>query len=134
MATQGLHQVQKQTQSLILAPQLRQSLKILQVPTLDLRATIMEELQTNPVLEELPGTEVSIEAESEPSPTESEEFPSDQESEEVLFGELSAISLFEENRIIIVREIRKLKSDRGRKELIQYLLLKFLRWFYHLFS
>ena len=44
-----------------MAPQLRQSLKILQVPTLDLRATILEELQTNPVLEELPGTEVSIE-------------------------------------------------------------------------
>lgn len=83
MATQGLHQVQKQTQSLILAPQLRQSLKILQVPTLDLRATIMEELQTNPVLEELPGTEVSIEAESEPDSTESEEFPSDRESEEI---------------------------------------------------
>ncbi|MFP6901281.1 MAG: RNA polymerase factor sigma-54 [Opitutales bacterium] len=83
MAMQGLHQVQKQTQSLILAPQLRQSLKILQVPTLDLRATILEELQTNPVLEELPGTEVSIEAESEANSTESEEFPADQESEEI---------------------------------------------------
>ena len=83
MATQGLHQVQKQTQSLVLAPQLRQSLKILQVPTLDLRATIMEELQTNPVLEELPGTEVSIEGESETSPTENEEFPSDGESDEI---------------------------------------------------
>ena len=37
----------------------------------------------------------------------------DQDSDEVLFGELSAISLFEEKRIIIVREIKKLKSKSG---------------------
>ena len=36
---------QRQTQSLILAPQLRQSLKILQVAALDLRSVIQEELQ-----------------------------------------------------------------------------------------
>ncbi|SVE11964.1 uncharacterized protein METZ01_LOCUS464818, partial [marine metagenome] len=82
MATQGLQQVQKQTQGLVLAPQLRQSLKILQVPTLDLRATILEELQTNPVLEELPGTEISIEADGSSSENE-EETPPDQESEEI---------------------------------------------------
>src|SRR5882762_7899658 len=45
---------QRQTQSLVLAPQLRQSLKILQVAALDLRTTIQEELQNNPTLEELP--------------------------------------------------------------------------------
>ena len=45
----------------------------------------------------------------------------DQDSDEVLFGELSAISLFEEKRIIIVREIKKLKSSDGRKELIRYI-------------
>ncbi|MGE4550003.1 MAG: RNA polymerase sigma-54 factor, partial [Opitutales bacterium] len=84
MATQGLQQVQKQTQSLILAPQLRQSLKILQVPTLDLRATILEELQTNPVLEELPGSDVSIEAEAEASESEGEETSPDQEAEAIL--------------------------------------------------
>ena len=61
--SQGLRQVQKQTQNLVLAPQLRQSLKILQVPAQELRTTIIEELQTNPVLEELPGTEDSLEAE-----------------------------------------------------------------------
>src|SRR5580693_8511861 len=49
---QGLHQ--RQTQSLVLAPQLRQSLKILQVAALDLRSVIQEELQSNPTLEELP--------------------------------------------------------------------------------
>ena len=66
-----------------MAPQLRQSLKILQVPTLDLRATILEELQTNPVLEELPGSEVSIEAEAEASESEGEETSPDQEAEAI---------------------------------------------------
>ena len=54
MATQGLHQVQKQAQTLVLAPQLRNSLKILQAPAMDLRTSILEELQANPLLEELP--------------------------------------------------------------------------------
>jgi len=56
MCAQGFNQElrQKQTQSLILAPQLRQSLKILQVAALDLHSTIQEELQTNPSLEEMP--------------------------------------------------------------------------------
>lgn len=53
MATQGLHQVQKQAQTLVLAPQLRNSLKILQAPAMDLRTSILEELQANPLLEEL---------------------------------------------------------------------------------
>ena len=44
---------QRQTQSLVLAPQLRQSLKILQVAALDLRSVIQEELQSNPTIEEL---------------------------------------------------------------------------------
>ena len=45
----------------------------------------------------------------------------DQDSEEKLFGELTAISMFEEKRIIIVREIKKLRSKKGRQELIQYI-------------
>ena len=59
--SQGLQQVQKQTQTLILAPQLRQSLKILQAPALELRSAILEELQSNPLLEEMPMEGVSIE-------------------------------------------------------------------------
>jgi RNA polymerase sigma-54 factor len=51
---------QRQTQSLVLAPQLRQSLKILQVAALDLRSVIQEELQSNPALEELPMEGVSL--------------------------------------------------------------------------
>ena len=61
--SQGLRQVQKQTQSLVLAPQLRQSLKILQVPALELRSAILEELQTNPLLEEMSGNDESLDAE-----------------------------------------------------------------------
>src|SRR3954470_19219349 len=58
---------QRQTQSLVLAPQLRQSLKILQVAALDLRSVIQEELQANPTLEELP-----MDGESVDKPTETE--------------------------------------------------------------
>jgi len=52
---------QRQSQSLVLAPQLRQSLKILQVAALDLRSVIQEELQANPTLEELPMDGMSAE-------------------------------------------------------------------------
>jgi RNA polymerase sigma-54 factor len=87
MQSQGLRQVQKQTQNLVLAPQLRQSLKILQVPALELRSAILEELQTNPLLEELGNNDESLDAsEVEPSPDELEvekvdEFPEEPGSE-----------------------------------------------------
>jgi RNA polymerase sigma-54 factor len=55
------HLSQRQSQNMVLAPQLRQSLKILQVAALDLRATIAEELENNPTLEELPMDGVSLE-------------------------------------------------------------------------
>ncbi len=55
-----LSQDLRQRQSLVLAPQLRQSLKILQVAALDLRSVIQEELQNNPVLDELPMEGVSL--------------------------------------------------------------------------
>ena len=83
MQSQGLRQVQKQTQNLVLAPQLRQSLKILQVPALELRSAILEELQTNPLLEEIGTNDESLESEEvEPSPDElelekGEDFPDD---------------------------------------------------------
>lgn len=59
---------QRQTQSLVLAPQLRQSLKILQVAALDLRSVIQEELQSNPTLEELPMEGVSLDKPAEEPP------------------------------------------------------------------
>ncbi|MFA5263927.1 MAG: RNA polymerase factor sigma-54 [Opitutaceae bacterium] len=63
--SQQLHQ--RQTQQLVLAPQLRQSLKILQVAALDLRSVIQEELQGNPTIEELPLEGVSLEKERQDS-------------------------------------------------------------------
>jgi RNA polymerase sigma-54 factor len=66
MPIQGLQQTQKQTQSLVLAPQLRHSLKILQAPAMELRTSILEELQANPLLEELPAESVlSVEENTE---------------------------------------------------------------------
>lgn len=50
---QGLHLSQRLTQSLVLAPQLQQSLALLQAPTLELKALVEAELQQNPVLEEI---------------------------------------------------------------------------------
>ena len=61
MRSQGLQQVQKQTQSLVLAPQLRNSLKILQAPAVELRTSILGELQANPLLEELAIDSISVE-------------------------------------------------------------------------
>src|SRR5438093_9802827 len=54
---QGLHLAQKMTLSQVLAPQLQQSLVLLQAPTLELKALVEQELQQNPVLEELPTTD-----------------------------------------------------------------------------
>jgi RNA polymerase sigma-54 factor len=59
MSEPRLGQLQRQTQTLQIAPQMRQALKVLQVPTLELRSTILEELQTNPALEELPSGDLS---------------------------------------------------------------------------
>ncbi|MCC5840689.1 MAG: RNA polymerase factor sigma-54 [Opitutales bacterium] len=77
MASQGFQQVQKLKQSLVLAPQLRQSLKILQVPALELRNVILEELQSNPILEELAMDEISLD-----DPRDSHDSESDESSEE----------------------------------------------------
>src|SRR5207249_3804467 len=48
----GFQLSQRLTQSLVLAPQLQQSLALLQAPTLELKALVQQELQQNPVLEE----------------------------------------------------------------------------------
>jgi RNA polymerase sigma-54 factor len=48
----GMNQTQSLSQQQVLAPQLQQSLQILQVPMLELRNLIQQELCTNPTLEE----------------------------------------------------------------------------------
>jgi RNA polymerase sigma-54 factor len=54
MAGQGMHQSQNLALQQILAPQLQQSLLILQTPLLELRNLVQQEMETNPVLEEMP--------------------------------------------------------------------------------
>jgi RNA polymerase sigma-54 factor len=56
MAGPGIHQFQNLSMQQVLAPQLQQSLQILQAPALELKNIVQQELQTNPVLEEDVGT------------------------------------------------------------------------------
>jgi RNA polymerase sigma-54 factor len=50
----GMQQIQGMGLQQVLAPQLQQSLQILQAPTLELKNIVQQELQTNPLLEEDP--------------------------------------------------------------------------------
>src|SRR5260370_9657229 len=54
MAGPGMHQTQNLSLQQVLAPQLQQSLLILQAPLLELRKLVQQEMETSPVLEELP--------------------------------------------------------------------------------
>ena len=56
----GLSQTQSLSQQQVLAPQLQQSLQILQAPMLELRNLIQQEIETNPTLE-MEQTEPTIE-------------------------------------------------------------------------
>jgi RNA polymerase sigma-54 factor len=65
MSHQTLQLSQEQRLHMVLAPQLRQSLEMLQAPVLELRAMIRAEMDSNPTLEEVsPGT-TQIEVEKE---------------------------------------------------------------------
>lgn len=65
MAQQGLGLQQRLQQQQILAPQLQQSLAFLQVPTLELRALVSQELEQNPTLEEVSEMELETEKKRE---------------------------------------------------------------------
>src|SRR5579872_323058 len=56
--SQGLQLSQRMQLSQVLAPQLQQSLALLQAPTLELKALVEQELQQNCVLEEVPVAEI----------------------------------------------------------------------------
>src|SRR5215210_8648907 len=88
---QGLHLSQKMALSQVLAPQLQQSLALLQAPTLELKALVEQELQQNPVLEESPVAEADMqekeasegdktaEGAESPEPSEDSQFEEDGE-------------------------------------------------------
>ena len=60
----SLSLVQQQRQMMILAPQLRQSLEMLQLPMMELRAVIQQEMETNPTIEDVTDPhEVSVDSE-----------------------------------------------------------------------
>src|ERR1039457_1304415 len=82
MAGPGLHQVQRMSLQQILAPQLQQSLHLLQVPTLELRSLVQEELQQNPLLEEIGKDEPRVEPESPESEPETDKTPTAEERHE----------------------------------------------------
>jgi len=54
MAAQAMQQRQSLALQQVLSPQMQQSLLILQTPLLELRNLVQQEMETNPVLEELP--------------------------------------------------------------------------------
>ncbi|HMJ88443.1 MAG TPA: RNA polymerase factor sigma-54 [Candidatus Acidoferrum sp.] len=58
---QGLYLSQKMALAQVLAPQLQQSLALLQAPTMELQALVQQEMQQNPVLEEVPDTDLQDE-------------------------------------------------------------------------
>jgi RNA polymerase sigma-54 factor len=68
MVAQGMQQTQSLALQQVLSPQLQQSLLILQTPLLELRNLVQQEMETNPVLEELPDEPRADErGEAEPS-------------------------------------------------------------------
>src|SRR5438309_2680618 len=79
---QGLHLSQRLTQSLVLAPQLQQSLALLQAPTLELKALVEAELQQNPVLEETASEETELQEPDLREPDDSPETPETAEKPE----------------------------------------------------
>ena len=73
MAAQGMQQTQSLALQQVLSPQLQQSLLILQTPLLELRNLVQQEMETNPVLEELP-EEVRTDEPGEAEPSADDNF------------------------------------------------------------
>src|SRR5437764_15335679 len=70
MAGPGIHHTQNLSLQQVLATQLQQSLLILQAPLLELRNLVQQEMETNPVLEELadpPNPDAPPESEAPPA-------------------------------------------------------------------
>jgi RNA polymerase sigma-54 factor len=73
--SQSMAMSQTQRLQMVLAPQLRQSLEMLQLPILELRTLLQQEMEQNPTIEESPSQDEPIEIEpgaSQPDATEPE--------------------------------------------------------------
>jgi RNA polymerase sigma-54 factor len=90
----GLHQVQRLSLQQVLAPQLQQSLHLLQVPTLELQSLVQEELQQNPLLEELSKDEPRVEVDG--TGGDSEPVASDAATDQAFKEEFEVLSKLDE--------------------------------------
>jgi RNA polymerase sigma-54 factor len=106
MAGQGMHQTQNLALQHVLSPQLQQSLLILQTPLLELRNLVQQEMETNPVLEELPDA-LSADQRSEAEPSGDDNFKNE-------FEKLA--SLDEEWRDYMAQSASYRESFRDSKE------------------
>ena len=77
MPNQTLSLLQSQRLQMILSPQLRQSLEMLQVPIMELRSMIQQEIEQNPTIEELPLKQETVEIEPGAEKNESQENDAD---------------------------------------------------------
>ena len=106
MAGQGMHQTQNLALQHVLSPQLQQSLLILQTPLLELRNLVQQEMETNPVLEDLPD-EPGADERSEAEPSSDDNFKDE-------FEKLA--SLDEEWRDYMAQSVSYSGSSRDSKE------------------
>ncbi len=91
----GQRLVQSQTQKLILSPQMRQYLRLLQLPLAQLKATVEQEIAENPVLEE---TSKEVLEDGSPSPTTDETPERTSDTDELRFDEtLRSLNQLDEN-------------------------------------
>ncbi len=104
MAGQGMHQSQNFALQQVLAPQLQQSLLILQTPLLELRNLVQQEMETNPVLEEL-SSELSPEEEAK-------------DKRQFFFDSIATQETLQQNLIGQLNQAALNASDRKAAELI----------------
>jgi RNA polymerase sigma-54 factor len=119
MAGPSLALLQQQRQMMILAPQLRQSLEMLQLPMLELRAVIQQEMERNPTIEDVTDPhEVSVDAEQPAAGTvEQEDRPLDFDKE---FEALTKLD--EEWRDYFLQGMENAPSAEDDEERRQFLL------------
>ena len=118
MPTQTMSLTQSQQLQMILAPQLRQSLEMLQLPILELRAMIQQEVEQNPTIEE--GVTDSPTEEIEPDPTPEER----EKTEELDFEKEYEVlaKLDEEWRDYFFQDMQARPYSRDNDEKRQFLL------------
>jgi len=118
MAGPSLSLLQQQRQIMTLAPQMRQSLEMLQLPMMELRALIQQEMETNPTIEDVTDPhEVSMDAEQPQETAEAKDDPLDFDRE---FDALTKLD--EEWRDYFLQGMENAPSMEDAEERHQFLL------------